>query len=40
MVHHPLTDRGIVQFRDDWAAAQATDHAGAAPPTARAGGSR
>ena len=23
MVHHPLTDKGIVQFKKDWAAAQA-----------------
>jgi transaldolase len=23
MVHHPLTDKGIVQFRADWAKAQA-----------------
>jgi len=23
MVHHPLTDKGIVQFKADWAAAQA-----------------
>ena len=22
MVHHPLTDKGIVQFKADWAAAQ------------------
>ena len=22
MVHHPLTDKGIVQFKTDWAAAQ------------------
>jgi transaldolase len=22
MVHHPLTDTGIVQFRKDWAAAR------------------
>jgi transaldolase len=25
MVHHPLTDSGIVQFRSDWQAAQAAD---------------
>jgi len=24
MVHHPLTDKGIVQFRDDWSKAQAS----------------
>jgi len=24
MVHHPLTDKGIVQFREDWAKAQAS----------------
>ena len=24
MVHHPLTDKGIAQFKKDWAAAQAT----------------
>ena len=23
MVHHPLTDKGIIQFKSDWAAAQA-----------------
>ena len=23
MIHHPLTDHGIVQFRRDWEAAQA-----------------
>jgi hypothetical protein len=23
MVHHPLTDKGIVQFQKDWAAARA-----------------
>jgi hypothetical protein len=23
MIHHPLTDKGIVQFRRDWEAAQA-----------------
>jgi len=23
MVHHPLTDKGIVQFKSDWAAAKA-----------------
>ena len=23
MIHHPLTDKGIVQFRKDWLAAQA-----------------
>ena len=23
MIHHPLTDKGIVQFRQDWEAAQA-----------------
>ena len=23
MIHHPLTDKGIVQFRKDWQAAQA-----------------
>jgi transaldolase len=28
MIHHPLTDRGIVQFRKDWEAAQVV-HAGA-----------
>jgi hypothetical protein len=22
MIHHPLTDRGILQFRKDWEAAQ------------------
>lgn len=22
MIHHPLTDKGIVQFRRDWEAAQ------------------
>jgi transaldolase len=27
MVHHPLTDKGIIQFRRDWEAAQATAHA-------------
>ena len=26
MVHHPLTDKGIVQFKSDWAAAQ-SEHA-------------
>lgn len=25
MVHHPLTDSGIVRFREDWRAAQAAD---------------
>ena len=31
MVHHPLTDKGIVQFREDWdAARKATAHAGSA----------
>ena len=24
MIHHPLTDKGIVQFRKDWEAAQST----------------
>jgi transaldolase len=28
MVHHPLTDKGIVQFKADWAAAQAEIAAG------------
>ena len=28
MIHHPLTDKGIVQFRKDWEAAQVV-HAGA-----------
>jgi hypothetical protein len=23
MVHHPLTDKGIVQFKKDWEAARA-----------------
>ncbi|HEY7941907.1 MAG TPA: fructose-6-phosphate aldolase [Candidatus Limnocylindrales bacterium] len=32
MVHHPLTDKGIVQFRKDWAAAQ---HAGTPASTAK-----
>jgi transaldolase len=27
MIHHPLTDTGIVEFRQDWEAAQATDPA-------------
>jgi hypothetical protein len=31
MIHHPLTDKGIVQFRRDWEAAQAN-----APATATA----
>ncbi len=26
MVHHPLTDSGIVRFREDWRAAQAAAH--------------
>ncbi|MGZ6296445.1 MAG: fructose-6-phosphate aldolase [Candidatus Limnocylindrales bacterium] len=31
MVHHPLTDKGIVQFREDWdAARKAAAHAGSA----------
>ncbi len=30
MVHHPLTDKGIVQFRKDWEAARATAPAAAA----------
>jgi hypothetical protein len=25
MIHHPLTDKGILQFRKDWEAAQAGD---------------
>jgi hypothetical protein len=28
MVHHPLTDKGVLQFRKDWEAAQAS-HASA-----------
>ena len=24
MIHHPLTDKGVVQFRKDWEAAQAS----------------
>ncbi len=31
MVHHPLTDSGIVRFREDWRATQAAAHE---PPTA------
>ena len=36
MVHHPLTDKGIVTFRADWekarkAAAEKSDDAAAAP---------
>jgi transaldolase len=27
MIHHPLTDRGIVRFRQDWAEAQAANQA-------------
>jgi transaldolase len=23
MIHHPLTDKGIAQFKSDWASAQA-----------------
>ena len=37
MVHHPLTDSGIVRFREDWQKAQASAHA---PATAGAGSSR
>ena len=33
MVHHPLTDKGIVQFRKDWESAR---HAGAPGSTAKA----
>jgi transaldolase len=42
MVHHPLTDRGIVQFRKDWQAAQSangTDRERTALVAAGAGGS-
>jgi transaldolase len=31
MIHHPLTDKGIVQFRHDWEAAQAAGPAATAP---------
>ena len=31
MIHHPLTDKGILQFRKDWEAAQ-TGHPGAKAP--------
>jgi hypothetical protein len=24
MIHHPLTDKGVLQFRKDWEAAQAS----------------
>jgi hypothetical protein len=27
MVHHPLTDKGIVQFKTDWETARATANA-------------
>ena len=36
MIHHPLTDKGILQFRKDWEAAQASD----ASPKAGRGASR
>jgi hypothetical protein len=26
MIHHPLTDSGIVQFRKDWEAVQSPRH--------------
>ncbi len=36
MVHHPLTDKGILQFRRDWEAAQAQqDPTGAGTPPDR-----
>src|SRR4026209_2496184 len=34
MVHHPLTDKGIVQFKRDWEAARATLDEGARSPGA------
>lgn len=36
MVHHPLTDKGIVQFKKDWEAARAAANDGAREP-AKAG---
>jgi transaldolase len=37
MIHHPLTDNGIVQFRTDWEAAQARDRSHAAAATEPSG---
>jgi transaldolase len=37
MVHHPLTDSGIVRFREDWQKAQATGQAPATAGAARSG---
>jgi hypothetical protein len=31
MIHHPLTDKGIVQFRRDWELAQADASSTKAP---------
>jgi hypothetical protein len=38
MVHHPLTDKGIVQFRSDWDKARKSlaERAEGAPTEARA----
>ena len=35
MIHHPLTDKGIVQFRQDWEAAQASACRRRKPPRSR-----
>jgi transaldolase len=37
MIHHPLTDKGILQFRKDWEAAQ-TGSAGTKPAEASSRG--
>ena len=38
MVHHPLTDKGIVQFKKDWEGARAAADAKADPAASVAGG--